>query len=141
MLLFSIVLIFNYLLSFCSAHFLRRQIYLGNTNCNDSSPHYGDKMPDQSGYCWTPSRILRMPELSQLLGISRSTIYEKMNPLSKYYDATFPRPVRLGSGSVGWRSSAIDEWLTLHTVPARSAVKGVNDEVRHTLSSDMTMSR
>lgn len=69
-------------------------------------------MPDQSGYCWTPSRILRMPELSQLLGISRSTIYEKMNPLSKYYDATFPRPVRLGSGSVGWRSSAIDEWLT-----------------------------
>ncbi|EET8643070.1 AlpA family transcriptional regulator, partial [Escherichia coli] len=25
-------------------------------------------MPDQSGYCWTPSRILRMPELSQLLG-------------------------------------------------------------------------
>ncbi|EFG9415622.1 AlpA family transcriptional regulator, partial [Escherichia coli] len=27
-------------------------------------------MPDQSGYCWTPSRILRMPELSQLLGIS-----------------------------------------------------------------------
>ncbi|EPS3770430.1 hypothetical protein ACVEKP_005332, partial [Escherichia coli] len=25
--------------------------------------------------------------------------------------------------------------------PARSAVKGVNDEVRHTLSSDMTMSR
>ncbi|EON0256853.1 hypothetical protein ACNC1C_005046, partial [Escherichia coli] len=27
------------------------------------------------------------------------------------------------------------------TVPARSAVKGVNDEVRHTLSSDMTMSR
>ncbi|EOV4511275.1 helix-turn-helix transcriptional regulator, partial [Escherichia coli] len=53
----------------------------------------GDKMPDQSGHCRTPSRILRMPELSQLLGISRSTIYEKMNPLSKYYDATFPRPV------------------------------------------------
>ncbi|EEC8195213.1 AlpA family phage regulatory protein, partial [Escherichia coli] len=31
-------------------------------------------MPDQSGHCRTPSRILRMPELSQLLGISRSTI-------------------------------------------------------------------
>ena len=60
-----------------------------------------------------------MPELSQLLGISRSTIYEKMNPLSKYYDATFPKPVRLGSGSVGWRSSAIDKWLyfTYCTLP------------------------
>ncbi|EEW0965401.1 TPA: AlpA family phage regulatory protein, partial [Escherichia coli] len=51
------------------------------------------------------------------------TIYEKMNPASKYYDATFPRPVRLGSSAVGWRASAIDEWLTLHTTPTRSVTK------------------
>ncbi|MGS3031129.1 AlpA family phage regulatory protein, partial [Escherichia coli] len=29
---------------------------------------------------------------------------------SKYYDATFPLPVRLGSSAVCWRASAIDEW-------------------------------
>ena len=75
-------------------------------------------MSTQTGHFYTPSRILRMAELTRLLGISRSTIYEKMNPASKYYDATFPRPVRLGSSA-----SAIDEWLTLHTTPTRSVTK------------------
>ena len=46
-------------------------------------------MSTQTGHFYTPSRILRMAELTRLLGISRSTIYEKMNPASKYYDATF----------------------------------------------------
>ncbi|HBB5098319.1 AlpA family transcriptional regulator [Escherichia coli] len=80
-------------------------------------------MSTQTGHFYTPSRILRMAELTRLLGISRSTIYEKMNPASKYYDATFPRPVRLGSSAVGWRASAIDEWLTLHTTPTRTVTK------------------
>lgn len=90
MLSFSIILIFNYLLSFSQPIFLREQIYPGIQTVTTVHHTMGDKMPDQSGHCRTPSRILRMPELSQLLGISRSTIYEKMNPLSKYYDATFP---------------------------------------------------
>lgn len=51
-----------------------------------------------------PVRILRMPELTMILGISRSSIYEKLNPKSRYYDADFPRPVRLGTASVGWQS-------------------------------------
>ncbi|WP_410972246.1 helix-turn-helix transcriptional regulator [Escherichia coli] len=87
----------------------------------------GDKNARSSGHC-TPSRILRMPELSQLLGISRSNNLRKNESVIEILRCNLPRPVRLGSGSVGWRSSAIDEWLTLHTVPARSAVKGVNDE-------------
>ncbi|MGG5415670.1 AlpA family phage regulatory protein [Edwardsiella tarda] len=53
-----------------------------------------------------------MPELTMILGISRSSIYEKLNPRSKYYDADFPKPVRLGSASVGWRYTAIDEWIS-----------------------------
>lgn len=63
-----------------------------------------------------PLRILRMPELTMILGISRSSIYEKLNPKSRYYDADFPKPVRLGAASVGWRSTAIDEWLASRTV-------------------------
>ncbi|EHT7755497.1 AlpA family phage regulatory protein [Escherichia coli] len=35
-------------------------------------------------------RILRMTELTAILGISRSSIYEKLNPKSRYYDAEFP---------------------------------------------------
>ncbi|GKL35803.1 hypothetical protein NUKP55_29240 [Klebsiella variicola] len=63
-----------------------------------------------------PLRILRMAELTAILGISRSSIYEKLNPKSRYYDAEFPRPVRLGAASVGWRSTAIDEWIASRTV-------------------------
>ncbi|WP_253684687.1 helix-turn-helix transcriptional regulator [Citrobacter freundii] len=47
-----------------------------------------------------------------ILGISRSSIYEKLNPKSRYYDADFPRPVRLGAASVGWQSTAVEAWIT-----------------------------
>lgn len=36
-------------------------------------------------------RILRMRELTKIVGLSRSTIYEKLNPESRYYDETFPK--------------------------------------------------
>ncbi|OKW43547.1 AlpA family transcriptional regulator, partial [Escherichia coli] len=49
-------------------------------------------MSNQTGQLDTPSRILRMAELTRLLGISRSTIYVKINPASKYHDPTFPKP-------------------------------------------------
>lgn len=71
---------------------------------------------EQTNHSNQPLRILRMAELTNLLGISRSSIYEKLNPKSRYYDAEFPKPVRLGAASVGWRSTAIDEWLASRTV-------------------------
>jgi|UPI00068BBA10 prophage regulatory protein len=61
-------------------------------------------------------RILRMPEVTMMLGISRSSIYEKLNPKSKYYDADFPKPIRLGAASVGWRSTSLDEWIASRVV-------------------------
>ncbi|AXS12980.1 MULTISPECIES: AlpA family phage regulatory protein [Enterobacteriaceae] len=73
-------------------------------------------MPNISEQKAHPLRILRMTELTMMLGISRSSIYEKLNPKSKYYDAEFPKPVRLGAASVGWRSTAIDEWIASRTV-------------------------
>ncbi|MCW6567572.1 helix-turn-helix transcriptional regulator [Yersinia ruckeri] len=63
-----------------------------------------------------PLRILRMAELTKLVGISRSSIYEKLNPKSKYYDACFPKPVRLGAASVGWRSTSVEAWIASRTV-------------------------
>lgn len=55
--------------------------------------------------------ILRLTRLKEKTGISRSTVYNKMNPGSKYYDAEFPKPVRLGDSSVGWLESDVDAWL------------------------------
>lgn len=74
------------------------------------------KPREQTNHSNQPLRILRMAELTALLGISRSSIYEKLNPKSRYYDSDFPKPIRLGAASVGWRSTSVDEWLASRTV-------------------------
>ena len=55
--------------------------------------------------------ILRLKRMKEKTGISGSSIYNKLNPRSKYYDATFPRPIRLGASSVGWKESDVDAWI------------------------------
>ncbi|CDG55165.1 MULTISPECIES: helix-turn-helix transcriptional regulator [Halomonadaceae] len=59
----------------------------------------------------TPITVLRMKQLAPKLGISRSGIYEKINPDSPYYDPTFPRPFKLGKSAVGWYESEVNQWL------------------------------
>lgn len=56
-------------------------------------------------------KILRMPAVNKKLGIAPSTIYDWVNPKSPRYDETFPKQRQLGSKSVGWLDSEIDEWL------------------------------
>ena len=51
--------------------------------------------------------ILRMPAVIAMTGISRSRIYVYM---SRETDP-FPRPIRLGPNSVGWRKAEIEAWL------------------------------
>lgn len=50
-------------------------------------------------------RILRLPKVIEATGLSVATLYRRME------ERTFPRPVRLGKNSVGWRQSAIQGWL------------------------------
>ena len=50
-------------------------------------------------------RFLRMPEVVKTSGLSRSTI------LRKERDGTFPKRVKLGANSIGWRSDEVDDWL------------------------------
>jgi prophage regulatory protein len=57
------------------------------------------------------STILRRREVEQITGLSRSSIYERMNIRSRYYDPDFPKPVRLGQRAVGWRASEIAAWI------------------------------
>ena len=49
-----------------------------------------------------PKAIIRLAKLLELLGISRSTVYLRLNPESQYYDPRFPKSIRLGAKSVGW---------------------------------------
>jgi prophage regulatory protein len=49
--------------------------------------------------------ILRLPAVKARTGLSRSTIYDRVQKKQ------FPRPVSLGVRAVGWVESEIDEWL------------------------------
>ena len=56
-------------------------------------------------------QIYRLKDLTQITGLSRSTIYDRLNSKSPRYDPTFPRAVSLGPRAVGWLSSEILLWI------------------------------
>ncbi len=59
----------------------------------------------------TTDRFIRLPELINKIGIGRSSIYNKLNPSSKHYDASFPVTKRLGPNTVAWLESEVDSWM------------------------------
>lgn len=50
-------------------------------------------------------RILRLSAVLERTGLSRSTLYRKVQA------GAFPRQIRLSERCVGWRESAINAWL------------------------------
>lgn len=58
--------------------------------------------------------LIRLPALLKLVRISRSSVYLRLDPKSKYFDASFPRPIPLSSesrGGVAWLLSEINLWI------------------------------
>lgn len=53
----------------------------------------------------TPDRILRLPAVLARTGLSRSTLYRKIE------QGTFPRQIKISERCAGWRQSAIEDWL------------------------------
>lgn len=66
--------------------------------------------------------IIRRRQLEQQLRLSRSSIYARLDPKSPYYDPDFPRPIRLGAGSVGWIESEVERYVQLLIERSRGAV-------------------
>ncbi|WP_284396542.1 helix-turn-helix transcriptional regulator [Pseudomonas putida] len=64
-------------------------------------------------------RILRIRQLRECIGLSRSTIYDRLNPMSPRYDSTFPRPIKLGKFAVGWVEEDIYRWIESRVEEAR----------------------
>lgn len=52
-----------------------------------------------------PDRILRLKAVLARTGLSRSTMYRKMQA------GSFPANVRISTRCAGWRESAIAEWM------------------------------
>ena len=61
-------------------------------------------------------RILRLPEVQRRTGLSRSTIYVRLD------QGLFPRPVSLGARAVGWIDSEVDEWIRERIVASRGGI-------------------
>ena len=53
-----------------------------------------------------PERLLRMPEVEQLCGLKRSSIYRAIDA------GNFPQQVRLGARAVGFPASQVQAWIT-----------------------------
>lgn len=51
------------------------------------------------------NRILRRKEVQATTGLSCSTIYARM------HEGTFPKSIPIGSRSVGWLESDIQQWI------------------------------
>jgi len=59
--------------------------------------------------------ILRRKQVEARIGLSRSTIYERIKA------GTFPAPISLGAKSVGWIESEIEAWLSSQIEKSRKA--------------------
>ena len=55
--------------------------------------------------------ILRLRCMCAKLAVSRGTVYSWMNPKSRYFDESFPKPLRLGVKAVGWDSLSGEYWI------------------------------
>ncbi len=58
-------------------------------------------------------QIHRLPQVIEIVGLRRSTIYAKVAT------GEFPRPVRLGRRSVGWLASDVQDWITRQIASSR----------------------
>lgn len=71
------------------------------------------------------TKVIRIPEVETKAGIKRSSIYERLDPESKQYDPTFPRPFSLGGRSIGFLESEVDAWIELRAANRRIYRNGV----------------
>ena len=51
-------------------------------------------------------KILRLPDVIERVGFSRSTIYDFIAK------GRFPEPIHIGIRAVGWLDSDINDWIT-----------------------------
>lgn len=55
------------------------------------------RLDEHGGGKTNQRRAIRLPKVLNMLGISKSTLYSRLNPASPYYDEAMPRPFKLGN--------------------------------------------
>ncbi|WP_278355082.1 MULTISPECIES: AlpA family phage regulatory protein [Idiomarina] len=58
-----------------------------------------------------PSKVLRLQEVLDLLSISKSYHFAKLDKNSKSYDPTYPKPISVGERSVRYIEQEVIDWV------------------------------
>lgn len=64
-----------------------------------------------TGQTFQMNQIINIKEVIQFTSISRAKIYEMINIDSKYYDPSFPKPIRLSESRIGWVALEVHQWI------------------------------
>lgn len=64
-----------------------------------------------------PTSFLRLPQVRQRIGLSRSSLYAKIQR------GEFPAPVNLGARAVGWVESEVDRWIADRIAASRGGAQ------------------
>ena len=64
-----------------------------------------------TGQTFQMNQIINIKDVIVFTSISRAKIYEMINAQSKYYDSTFPQPIRLSESRIGWSAWEIHQWI------------------------------
>lgn len=71
----------------------------------DQPTRAANMQDDVTGLPARPDRILRIRAVLDRTGLSRSTLYRRVQ------EGTFPRQIALGARSAGWREFSVLEWM------------------------------
>ena len=52
--------------------------------------------------------VLRVNDTARVMGVSRATIWNWVNPKSRHHRPDFPKPIKLSENITGWLSSEIE---------------------------------
>lgn len=66
----------------------------------------------------SPDRILRIRTVLERTGLSRSTLYRRIE------QGSFPKQIRISERCIGWRESAVEAWMRSPTSNPTSAASG-----------------
>lgn len=69
-------------------------------------------------------RLLRRKQVEQSLGLSRSTIYARLDPRSRHYDPDFPKPIKLGATSIAFVESEVQDYIAHRIADSRKTAGG-----------------
>lgn len=53
-----------------------------------------------------PNRVLRLRQVLQIVGLSKSTVYARIR------EGSSPKSISLGGMSVGWIESEVNDWVS-----------------------------